>query len=97
MLTITMTEVIRQLSEGLLLPFNCVTYAKDLEYEYSNFEKTYQADFEAFQIDLNPLRWAISNFTKSATEFHKRLDSIDKSKYSFLEFNRSYLIRFLII
>lgn len=63
-----------------MLPFNCVTYAKEIENELENFERMYSYDFITYGIDFNPLRWATKNFTQTAIEFHKRLESSDKSK-----------------
>lgn len=80
MITAIVGELTRRISEALVLPFNCITYAEEIEKELASFEETYAADFAEYGIDFNPLRWATRNFTRVATEFHKRLDSIDKSK-----------------
>lgn len=79
-MTIVVGELIRRLAEQLILPFNCNTYAKSLTNEFNDFVKKYKTDFDAFQIDLNPLTWAISNFSRNANYFHMRLNSLDTSK-----------------
>jgi hypothetical protein len=83
LITIVVGELTRRLTEALILPFNCVTYAESLYNEFSDFEKIYKADFDSYQLDLNHLKWAISNFTRNAQDFHKRLNEIDTSKFEF--------------
>ncbi len=82
MLAIIMTEMVRQISERPILPFNCVTYANELEYEYTNFEKAYASDFATYGINLNPLKTIVANFTRNARDFQQRLNSVDKTKYN---------------
>lgn len=80
LMTAVVGELARRLSESPLLPFNCVSYARELENELGKFEKKYASDFAEYAIDFSPLRWSIKNFTRVANDFHKRLDSLDKSK-----------------
>lgn len=75
-----MGELTRRMSELQMLPFNCVTYAEELDSEFTEFSRTYAADFQTYNLDINRLRWAISNFTRVAMDFHERLNKIDKSK-----------------
>lgn len=79
-MAVVISEAVRQLTEKLILPFNCVSYAESLENEFKNFETTYKSDFESYNMDMNLLRSAISNFTATANDFHKRLNAIDTSK-----------------
>lgn len=79
-MTTIIGEMARRVSESLILPFNCTTLAKSIESESNAYLKTYQSIFDSYQIDVNPLKWAISNFTRNAQDFHLRLDSLDKSK-----------------
>lgn len=81
LITVIVGELTRRISEALILPFNCATYAEELEKEFLDFENTYKSDFAAYKIDFDPLRWAISNFSRVAIDFHKRLSLLDKSKY----------------
>lgn len=79
-MTAIVGELTRRLTEAAVLPFNCVSYGRELENELAKFEKKYASDFAEYFIDFNPLRWTIRNFTRVANDFHKRLDSLDKSK-----------------
>lgn len=80
MISVVMSEIVRQMSERPILPFNCMTYAQDLQYEFSKFEQTYRDDFIAYGIDMNLLRYSILNFTQAANSFHQRLIKIDKTR-----------------
>lgn len=79
-ITSVVGELARRMSESLVLPFNCVTYAEELERELQSFEKMYASDFSEYKIDFSSLRLAAQNFTRIASEFHKRLNLIDKTK-----------------
>lgn len=80
MVSVVMSEIVRQMSERPVLPFNCKTYAQDLKDEFDKFEQTYRDDFVAYGIDMNLLRWSILNFTQAANNFHERLTKIDKTR-----------------
>lgn len=75
-----MAELLRRLSEHLVLPFNAVTYSQVLENEFNAFENENIAELTDIGINIDHMKWAVSNFSKSAKEFHKRLDNIDREK-----------------
>lgn len=79
LITLVISEYIRQLSGSTILPFNCNSYAKQLSIEFNTLLQVYAKSFPVD--DLNILNYAIGNFTKAASEFHMRIDGIDKSKY----------------
>lgn len=86
-MTTIIGEMTRRVSEALILPFDCVTYAKSIENEFKGFINNYKADLDDFQIDLMPLKLAISNFTRNAQDFHSRLNSLDKTKLARLAYS----------
>ena len=77
-ITLVIAELTRQLSDSLILPFNVNEYAKQLQIQLDTFKIQFTKDFPVE--DLLPLQMAISNFTKIASDFSKRIESIDGSK-----------------
>ena len=73
-------ELLRRMSDSLILPFNLNTYANELRKEYASFERDYKSDLDRLKISLSALDASISNFTRTAENFHNRLSSIDKTK-----------------
>ena len=73
-------ETAYTLSSSLILPFNCMTYANQLDREFVKLKDKYGSKLESLNISLDRLDLAISNFTSVAKDFHKRLEAIDKSK-----------------
>ena len=80
MISIINGELLRRMSDSLILPFNLNTYAKELKKEYESFELEYKKDLDNLRISLVELKSSISNFTHVAENFHKRLDLIDRNK-----------------
>ena len=80
MIGIINAELLRRMADSLILPFNLNTYAKEIQKEYDLFEAEYKNDLDALNISLLRLKSSISNFTRVAADFHKRLESIDKTK-----------------
>lgn len=80
MITVILAELLRRLSENLILPFNAMTYSQVLENEFDRFKIEYVTELADLGVDLNQMKLAIGNFTKSANEFHQRLDVIDRKK-----------------
>lgn len=77
-ITLVIAELTRQLSDSLILPFNVNEYAKQLQIQLDTFRILYTKDFPVE--DLQPLEMAISNFTKAASGFTKRIETLDISK-----------------
>ena len=74
-------EMIRRLSDSLVLPFNLVTYAYEVEKEYNSFEKTHLDLLKnELNITLEYFKEAVQNLILAAKEFHKRLNETDKTK-----------------
>ena len=80
MIGIISGELLRRMSDSLILPFNLNTYAKELQKEFDAFELAYKSDLDRLNIGLSDLRASIGNFTKAAQDFHQRLKSVDKNK-----------------
>ena len=81
MIGIISGELLRRMSDSLILPFNLYTYARELEKEYNAFEVDYKIDLDTLNISLIELKASISNFTNTAKVFHERLEKVDKNKY----------------
>ena len=81
MIGIISSELLRRMTDRLILPFNCVNYANELIKEYKHFEETYKNDLNQLNIGLDHFKAAVYNFSWNANEFHKRLDAIDKQKF----------------
>ncbi len=78
LITLVISELIRNLATSTILPFNCNDYAKHLRIEFKKLKLIYEKDFPA--TDLLVLDYAISNFTRAASTFHSRLNSIDTTE-----------------
>ena len=90
MIGIISAELLRKVSDTLILPYNFNTYAKQLMIEYEAFEADNKKDLDSLGIKYDDIKHAINNFTLAASNFHKRLNSIDKTKFELWAF--SYLI-----
>lgn len=80
MIGIISGELLRRMSDSLILPFNLNTYAKELRKEYDAFESEYKSDLHSLNISLLELRASVDNFTKTARDFHERLSMVNKNK-----------------
>ena len=75
-------EIIRTISDSLILPFNVKTYANELIREYKAFEEKNKDFMEnELKIKLDYFRSSIYNLSSAAESFHKRLSAVDKTKY----------------
>lgn len=72
----TIAEIIRDLSDSAFLPFNLIEYAVVLRDSYANFEARHGTTFNRSDVDLEPLKEVIRDFTKTAIKFHHRQDQI---------------------
>lgn len=81
MIGIISAELLRKVSDTLILPYNFNTYAKQLMIEYEAFEDENKKDLDRLGIKYDDIKHAINNFTLAASNFHKRLNSIDKTKF----------------
>lgn len=78
LITLIISELSRQLSDSVFLPFNVNDYAVEMMKELDKLKVIYQADFPVS--DLLIMEYAIGNFTQVAKDFHNRLDKIDRNK-----------------
>ena len=73
-------ELLRTLSDSLILPIDVVTYAKEVQSEYASFEKTYKPTLDSLNITLGQFKQAIDNLNTVAVNFQDRLNKIDRTK-----------------
>lgn len=100
MSAIIAAELLRTLSDSLILPFNFKIYANELIREYDDFEKEFKTVLnDELNITLDYLRSSVYNLSSVADNFHRRLSGVDKSKYHLIRmFNeqmRSFEAAFL--
>lgn len=75
-------EILRTLSDSLILPFNLVTYANEVKKEYDLFEKAYSDLLEnELNITLKYFNESVENLILASKSFHQRLNDADKTKY----------------
>jgi hypothetical protein len=73
-------EMIRKLSDSLILPFSPETYADELYFEFMEFQNRFAIELNNWNISLFRLELAISNFTLEARRFQSKLSEIDINK-----------------
>ena len=78
---IVAAETIRSMSSSLILPFNCVTYAKQLQKEFEKFSAKYKSKLDELNISTDNLNKSINDFMTATTKFHYRLGLLDKTEY----------------
>ena len=66
----------RRMSDSLILPFNCSSYAEQLEIELKSFRNMYSLKLDNLNVSLVKLEKSINNFAISAKLFHERLNSL---------------------
>ncbi len=74
------TELIRRLSDSLILPFNCNNYAQELTEAYHEFEKANLQYLNMINVSVVYFKKSIENFTAIASDFTNRLSKIDKKQ-----------------
>ncbi|CAF0930021.1 unnamed protein product [Brachionus calyciflorus] len=94
MVGVIVAELLRRLSEHLILPFNVERFSKELKSEYTSFEREYKQDLLELNIKLDQLEYSIQNLTKVSADFTKRLKSIDKTKYHLVRMYNDQLRNF---
>ncbi len=73
-------KLLLNLADSLILPFNCISYALQLQEIYQSFSNQYSQKLEFKNITLRHLKDDIDRFLHVANEFHVRLNHIDKKK-----------------
>ncbi len=73
-------ELMRRISDRIILPFNSKSYANELINEFEHFESVYKEDFKNLNISLDDFRASVYNFSVNANDFHRRLANIDKKR-----------------
>ena len=92
-----MAELARQLSDSLVLPFNCTKYSDEIHDMFAELNDDYGDLLSKVNVSLTPLMRSMINFHKATLDFHNRLSSIDKTKYKknrTKKFNQVNLISF---
>ncbi|XP_038674799.1 N-acetylated-alpha-linked acidic dipeptidase 2 [Scyliorhinus canicula] len=73
-------ELVYEIADSIIIPFDCRDYAEALT-NYANViyeqAKQHQLQLNKYQVSFDSLFSAIHNFTRIATDFHKRLEKID--------------------
>lgn len=87
-------ELLRRLTEQLILPFNVHRFSLQLEKEYESFKNDHKEYLNGLGIQLDLLENSISNLTLVSKNFHQRLNSIDKSKYHLVRMYNDQLRNF---
>ena len=88
-------EIIRKISDSLILPFNVKTYANELVREYKDFEEKHKNLLEnELKITLDYFRSSIYNLSAAAEDFHKRLSNVDQSQYHLIRMYNDQLRSF---
>ncbi|NXC72789.1 NALD2 dipeptidase, partial [Anhinga anhinga] len=74
-------KLVYELADSQVIPFDCRDYGEALK-GYSNriykLAKKHEEQLKAYKISFDPLFSAVVDFSKAATEFHKRLEQLDK-------------------
>jgi len=74
-------EVLHVLSTALVLPFNVVTYADELQKEYAKFTNKFKATLDELNISLSYLKVSLDKFSLVASQFKSRVDSVDRKNF----------------
>ncbi len=77
---IVAAETIRSMSSSLILPFNCVTYAQQLQKEFDKFLSKHKPKLDELNISTYNLNKSINDFMTAANKFHYRLGLLDKTE-----------------
>ena len=93
-LGIIVGELLRRLSEQLILPFNVSRFSLQLQQEYESFRSEHKNYLSGLGIQLDLLENSISNLTYVAAKFNQRLEKIDKSKYHLVRMYNDQLRNF---
>lgn len=93
-LGIIVGELLRRLSEQLILPFNVSRFSLQLQQEYESFRSEYKSYLTGLGIQLDLLENSINNLTLVAAKFNERLEKIDKSKYHLVRIYNDQLRNF---
>ena len=67
-------------SDSLILPFNALTYAKQIEREFELFNRTYETQLTELDMDIKLFQTAVELFVQEAERFHQRLATVDRNK-----------------
>lgn len=69
-----LSEILRDLSDSIYLPFNLLDYAVTLRDNYAHFVRHYGKKFTESKLELDSLKQVIDDFTRAAIKFHYRQD-----------------------
>ncbi|TKC41582.1 hypothetical protein EI555_010926 [Monodon monoceros] len=76
--------LVYELADSKIIPFNIQDYAKSLE-NYAtgiySLSKKYDQQLRDHQVSFDSLFSAVKNFSKSASDFHRRLSQVDLNKH----------------
>uniref|UniRef100_A0A8B9PNW6 glutamate carboxypeptidase II n=1 Tax=Apteryx owenii TaxID=8824 RepID=A0A8B9PNW6_APTOW len=73
-------RLVYELADSYVIPFDCRDYGEALK-GYSNriykLAKKYEEQLKTYEISFDSLFSAVANFSKAATDFHRRLEQAD--------------------
>ncbi|XP_077990909.1 N-acetylated-alpha-linked acidic dipeptidase 2-like [Glandiceps talaboti] len=72
-----MAEITRDLSDSLIIPFNCNDYAVKLNESVDNLKSSYGDAMQSRGITFETIDSAVVNFTASAGALHNEIDTMD--------------------
>ncbi|KAL5009288.1 hypothetical protein ScPMuIL_014869 [Solemya velum] len=87
-------EIIRSLSDSLIIPFNLVEYGNKLRENYESLVKGYGDIFHRENIPLDVLNTTIQGFRLVVTAFHRAANNVDKSNPILTRMINDQLIQF---
>jgi hypothetical protein len=80
-MTIIVSEIVRKISDSVIIPFDCITYGKQMKIELDSLKVQYKKEINDLNLkSFKKINLAIENFTQAATEFHNRISSLDKNE-----------------
>jgi hypothetical protein len=74
-----LSEILRDLSDSVYLPFNLLDYAATLQDNYAYFVEHHGKTFSESNLELDALKQVIDDFTVSVVKFHYRQDQANLS------------------
>lgn len=72
-----LSEILRDLSDSIFLPFNLLDYAVTLKDSYSHFVAHYGKTFSQSNVELESLKYIVQDFSRTAIKFHHRQDMVN--------------------
>ena len=79
------TRLLLSLADSLILPFNCVSYALEIQKQfYKSFKSDFAIKLEKENASLKLVEANINEFIRVSKAFHQRLSQIDGKRLHYL-------------